>query len=102
MLSAGRLPSSRETDGDFRMLHNYCFKKNNILVVMSQEKVCLLSPESANIQEPDLTGPASTSDAAGLGFQPKLHQVFPSYSFAWLHWRIFITGPSLKINFAHP
>lgn len=83
-------------------LHNCCFKNNSVSIVVSQIKVCLLSPESANAQEPALTAPACTSDAAGLGFQSKLHRVFPSYSLRWFHWRVFITSHSEKINFAHP
>lgn len=50
------------------MLHNCCFTNSGVSVAVSQKKVCLLSPESANAQEAALTTPACTSDAAGLGF----------------------------------
>lgn len=53
-----------------------------------KKKAGLLSLQCATA----LTPSTCASDVEALGFQPKQHQLFPSYSPGWLHGTVFITS----------
>lgn len=92
-LSTGCLPSSRETDGDFQMLHNCCFKKNDISVVVSQ-KVSVYCHQNLLMSKNHLSPlPFVPVMLLVWVFNPSCVRFFHLTSLGWLHWRVFITNP---------